>query len=317
MTVRRIYKIIPVAVIAALISLAGAFAFAPGEAYAQAVRPGLTTESTTESVTESASEPVTESSEAPVISTNTVTSAEALYINPDTSYQVFLDDGANLLTDEEEKDLAVRMNQLTDHGGAAFVSATDTGGLSAKEYARQKCYEYFGGDSGSVFLIDMQHRMIYIFSNGKIYDTVNEEKATIITDNIYKHAKNGNYYKCAASAFEQELTLLGGGRIARPMKYISNALIAIVAGLLINYFIVRAARKSTAKANAALLGAVKTRFGINDVDPELVKTTKTPIITSGGSGGFSGGGFSGGGGGGGFSGGGGGFSGGGGGGHSF
>ena len=166
------------------------------------------------------------------------------------------------------------MKQLTDHGGVAFVSTIDTGGLATKEYARQKCYEFFGSDSGSVFLIDMQNRIIYIFSNGKIYETVTNEKATIITDNIYKHAKNGDYYKCAVSAFEQELTLLGGGRIARPMKYISNALIAIVAGLLINYFIVRAARKSTAKSNAALLGAVRTRFEINNVQSRIDKDHK-------------------------------------------
>ena len=306
MTVRKIFKKVSAAVIAALMVLALTAAFVPDRASANSLN--LVTQGSGEASTQESSEQA--SSEAKE-------SADSVYINQDTSYQVFIEDKADLLTDEEEKNLAARMKELTDHGGVAFVSATDTGGLASKEYARQKCYEFFGSDSGSVFLIDMQNRIIYIFSNGKIYETVTNEKATIITDNIYKHAKNGDYYKCAVSAFEQELTLLGGGRIARPMKYISNALIAIVAGLLINYFIVRAARKSNAKSNAALLGAVRDRFEINNINPELIKTTKTPIITSGGFSGGSGGCFSGGGGG--FSGGGGGgFSGGGGGGgHSF
>ena len=298
---RKVNKKIITTVVAAFIILTGIAAFTPDRAWADSRIEFLTEESDDVS---------------PNVYSVGKESANAVYINSETSYQVFIEDEADLLSDDEEKDLAVRMNQLTDHGGVAFVSATDTGGESSKEYAKQKCYQFFGSDSGSVLLIDMQNRMIYIFSNGKIYDTITNEKATIITDNIYKHAKNGDYYKCAAVAFEQELTLLGGGRIARPMKYISNALIAIVAGLLINYFIVRAARKASVRANAAMTGAIKSKFEISDINPKLIKTTKTPIIVSGG--GSSGGGFSGGGGGGFSGGGGGGFSGGGGGGgHSF
>ena len=301
---RKIFKKVSVAVVAALVIIAVFTAFAPDR----------TPASSRDLLVQDSSETILQDS-AEQTSSQAKESLNSLYINPDTSYQVFIEDKADLLIDEDENNLAVRMKQLTDHGGVAFVSTIDTGGLATKEYARQKCYEFFGGDSGSVFLIDMQNRIIYIFSNGKIYETITNEKATIITDNIYKHAKKGDYYKCAISAFEQELTLLGGGRIARPMKYISNALIAIVAGLLINYFIVRSARKSKAKYNAALIGAVKTRFEIKNYKPELIRTTKTPIVTEssfsdGGGGGFSGGG-------GGFSGGGGGFSGGGGGGHSF
>lgn len=308
MTVQKIFKKISAAVVATFIMIAVITSF---------VSESASAESTLNLVTQGSDETLVQEITDQETTSEAKESANSLYINQDTSYQVFIEDKADLLTDEEEKNLAARMNQLTDHGGVAFVSTTDTGGLATKEYARQKCYEFFGGDSGSVFLIDMQNRIIYIFSNGKIYETVTNEKATIITDNIYKHAKKGDYYKCAVSAFEQELTLLGGGRIARPMKYISNALIAIVAGLLINYFIVRAARRSNAKSNAALLGAVRSRFEINNINPELIKTTKTPIISGGGFSGGSGGGFSGGGGG--FSGGGGGgFSGGGGGGgHSF
>ena len=84
-------------------------------------------------------------------------------------------------------------------------------------------------------------------------------------------------------------------------------------GLLIGYWVVRASRAHSVKKNAALLGAVRTRFNITDPDVKLTNTKKTKIVRTGG---ISGGGFSGGGGG--FSGGGGGgFSGGSGGGHSF
>ena len=241
--------------------------------------------------------------------------AGALYTNPDTGYQVFIDDGEGLLSDSEEALLRREMEPLTQYGGVAFVSASAPSGTSSKEYARQQCYKYFSAESGSVFLIDMGHRNIYIFNTGRIEKTITAAKSRTITDNVYTYASRGDYYNCAVRAMAQMQTLLEGGRIAEPMRFICAALVAVMIALLIGYWIVRATRVRSFKQNAALLGAVKTRFNIAEPEVKLVNSKKTRIIKSGGGfsggsgGGFSGGGFSGGGGGG--------FSGGSGGGHSF
>ena len=255
-----------------------------------------------------------ENGQNPAATSVSADSAGAMYTNPNTGYQVFISDGADLLTEGEEASLYQDMQALTEYGGAAFVSA-DVSGTSSAEYARQECYKYFSAESGTVFLIDMGNRNIYIFSTGAMEKTINAGKARTITDNVYSYAKNGDYYGCAKNVFAQEKTILEGGRIAEPMRYICAALVAVMAGLLIGYWVVRASRTHSVKPNAALLGAVRTRFNITDPEVKLTNTKKTPIVKVG-SGGFSGGGFSGGGGG--FSGGGGGgFSGGSGGGHSF
>ncbi len=236
----------------------------------------------------------------------------AMYTNPNTGYQVFIQDDADLMNEGEETSLLTDMQSLTGYGGVAFVSA-DVSGQSSADFARQECYKYFSAESGTVFLIDMGNRNIYIFSTGAMEKTISAAKARTITDNVYTYAKKGDYYSCAKNVFRQEKTILEGGRIAEPMRYICAALVAVMAGLLIGYWVVRISRTHSVKPNAALLGAVRTRFNISEPDVKLTNTKKTRIATGGG---FSGGGFSGGGGG--FSGGGGGgFSGGSGGGHSF
>ena len=237
--------------------------------------------------------------------TDSGVSSGAMYTNPDTGYQVFISDGSDLLSESEEASLYHDMMPLTEYGGVAFVSA-DVSGTNSAEYARQECYKYFAAESGSVFLIDMGNRNIYIFSTGAMEKTINAGKARTITDNVYTYAKNGDYYGCAKKVFEQEKTIMEGGRIAEPMRYICAALVAVMAGLLIGYWVVRISRTHTVKPNAALLGAVRTRFDLSEPDVKLTSTRKTRIASGGG---FSGGGFSGGGGGG--------FSGGSGGGHSF
>ncbi|MBS4899354.1 MAG: TPM domain-containing protein [Clostridiales bacterium] len=230
----------------------------------------------------------------------------AKYTNPDTNYQVFIDDSSDLLSDKEEAEIVEAMKPITKYGGAAFVTKAVSSG-STESYAKELAYKYYTGDSGTVFLIDMGHRKVYMYSTGKMSKTLTSGKALSITDNVYSYAKKGNYLKCASEAFKQAGTLLRGGRIAQPMKYISNALIAVIVSLIIMYFIVKTARGTVAKKNGAMLGAVKTRFNVDNLNVELVKTEKNvdadnivPTIVGGiggfhiGGGDFGGGDFGGG-----------------------
>ena len=215
----------------------------------------------------------------------------AKYTNPNTNYQVFIDDNSNLLTDQEEAKLLDTMKPLTAYGGIAFVSK-DVEGSSAESYAREVAYKYFSGESGTVFLIDMGNRKIYMYSTGKNSKIITSGKSLSITDNVYSYAKSGDYFKCANEAFSQAGALLRGERIAEPMKYISNALIAIIVSLIIMYFIVKSARGTVAKRNAAMLGAVKTRFNVDNLEVNFVRSQKNVDASSvapmviGGIGGF-------------------------------
>ena len=89
--------------------------------------------------------------------------------------------------------------------------------------------------------IDMKNRKIYIFSNGENYNKITDAKAETITDNIYELATDKKYYECAKEAYKQILTVLEGGKIAEPMKYISNAVLAVMVALFINFAIFKIA----------------------------------------------------------------------------
>lgn len=236
--------------------------------------------------------------------------------NEETGYKIVISDEADLLTQDEEMQLYEQMQPISQYGNVAFVSNNDRN-YDAAEYAKEWYLDNFGKTDGIVFLIDMYNRRIQIFSGQAVYRQISEVRANEITDNIYTYATAGDYYKCAAAAFEQILTILEGGRIVTPMKYASNAAFAIGIVLLINFIIIYNQRKKS-RDNLALrsadLDTDKTaRSGaVKDVKAIMTKSTRTRHVevSSGGGGGFSGGGggggFSGGGGGGGFSGGGGG-----------
>lgn len=225
--------------------------------------------------------------------------AEVIYENPDTSYKVCIEDEADLLTAEEEELLSTQMEKITAYGNAAFVSL-DSNYTSTESYAKEHYRQLFGSNSGTMFIIDMDNRNIWIHSNGSIYRTITNSYADTITDNVYTYASDQDYYGCASEAYTQIAALLAGQRIAQPMKYISNALLALIFALLINYFVVRTFSRSRKASENEILENIYTQCSIEHPQSSFIHQKKTyspPSSSDGSSGGSSGGGSSGGGGG--------------------
>ena len=243
---------------------------------------------------------------------NDIKKYEKESVNASDIEGVVLEDDADILTDEEESKLADIMAPLTEYGHIIFktISENDT---TTQTFAHNYYYDKFGNESGTMLIIDMYNRYIYICSAGNNYKVITKNKADIITDNIYTYAKNEDYYGCAAEAFTEIKALLDGGKIAEPMRYASNIVISLVIGFFLTFFFAASSMKvkrSVKSKNIEKLGKSVMVAGVNVMQTGQHKVY-SPVsddsgFSSGGGGGFSGGG--GGGGGGGFSGGGGGHS---------
>ena len=221
------------------------------------------------------------------------------FASEDTGYDIYIEDHADLLTQSEKNDLRKAMEPISTHGNVVFLSIADNPYYSAEDYAEDYGYSHFGNASYTIVLIDMDCREICIYSDGALYKTITSAYARTITDNIYRYASDDDYYKCAYTAFDQINSLLEGKWIAQPMKYISNALLAIALALLINYFIVMHVSRSVKASNAELLNGIYRKVDINNPRTEFLTQTKrySPQNNSssgarsvGGGGGFSGGG---------------------------
>ncbi|MCR5237790.1 MAG: TPM domain-containing protein [Lachnospiraceae bacterium] len=222
---------------------------------------------------------------------------EAQYFNKESGYGAYIIDEEDLLTDEEEEELLYdHMKPITEYGGVSFVT---TSSENAEKTAADFCYSLFNNDSGTTLAIDMGDRKISIMSSGAIYKTINKSYGNIITDNIYSYATEEDYLGCAEEGFDEMLVKLEGGRIAEPMRYVSNFLMAIVFALVFNFIYVWFMKGKVSVDSEALIAAaagavIGTAVGKNLVNSRKVRHTSSS--GSGGSGGGGGGGFSGGGG---------------------
>ena len=217
-----------------------------------------------------------------------------------SGYDIYILDYQDLLTDDEEEELYYAMEGLSAYGGVAFVSDSSN---DAEQTAAAYCYDLFQNDSGAVFLIDMGDRRISIMSSGTIYKRITKNYGTLITDNVYEMAKREDYLGCASEAFYEMETLMEGGRIAQPMRHITNLLMALVIGLLGNFLYVWVAKKRVVMPDPSVMAmAAGSAAAVGILSKNLVNSKKHRLSSDSHS---SGRGFSGGGGGGGFSGGGG------------
>lgn len=223
------------------------------------------------------------------------------YVNKNNNYRVIIDDKANLLSESEKNNLLEKMQPLTEYGNIGFVSVSENY-MSTASYASDYYHNTFGTASGTIFLIDMDNRNIYIFSDGSNYNVITNGVANIITDNIYKLASQEKYYDCASKAFTQIGTLLDGGKVSEPMRYIINALISIILAFFLGFiFILKSSKLKKAKANEMLKNSI-VDFKMGEmsalrVGGHRVYNPPSSSSSGGSSGGGGGGGSSGGGGG--------------------
>lgn len=213
-------------------------------------------------------------------------SGEEVYINQDTGYKVFVEDSAQLLDAGEKRELASAMEDITAYGNAIFKT-TDSSVWNTASYAGEYYREKVGTDSGILLLIDMDNRMLWIHCDGDVYRVVTESYADTITDNVYSYATGGDYYQCAVQVYGQALALLDGNRIAQPMKYISNALLAMILALLLNYGLVCFATRIGKPRRREMLGNAGNYFRYTEPQAFFVRESRTYHPRSGGSSGGS------------------------------
>ena len=229
-----------------------------------------------------------------------------LRISAASNYRLVIDDREDLLTASEENMLQIKMERIRQYGNVGFVTVSQFS--STDTYTKNLYRDLFGRESGMLFVIDMGRRNIWIFCDGAIYRIINKSYANTITDNVYRYATKGQYYDCAYNVFDQAETLLEGGRISQPMKYISNALIALVLAILGNFIFLVIQRGESIANPDTIAKAMSSGVAVGIVSKVMTKSKKSRHVESSGGGGGSSGGGGGGGGGGGSSGGGGGHS---------
>lgn len=146
-------------------------------------------------------------------------------------------DGADLLSDAEEKALTAQINDIiSKYNVDAAIATIDSCGYQSVDSYVEDYYDAnnFGiGDTrdGVLLLISMQEREYRILSNGLANAAIPSEDIAKISDNIVSDLSAGNYAGAFTTFLDECDYEINGEINGFPFPIAENGLIAVVAGL--------------------------------------------------------------------------------------
>ena len=220
-------------------------------------------------------------------------------------YQVYLEDYADLLTDEEEEALYEVMAEGTQDGNMVFMTIEDAQGYETKDYIEMiyQTSEELKGTDAVIYMIDMDNRLLWITGYGAPRKLITPDYGNLITDNVYRYAKSGDYATCAINGYRQIIQRLSGSRVSGALRGVGNLCIAVIIAEILCFVIAYATSAAKKTGDDEILDNIERMENLQN--PNVKKTGRHKIYdppkssSSGGgrSGGGGGGGFHGGGGG--------------------
>lgn len=136
-----------------------------------------------------------------------------------------IDDGADLLTEEQEAKLTVYLESLGKKLDISLVVVTvdSVGSKSPMAYADDYYDTYGFLPDGALFLVSMEYRDWWVSTTGKCEDEISSDE---IEDAVVSYLSSGSYY-AAFEAFgkscEEQMT----------PAYLTGAIVCIVIGLVV------------------------------------------------------------------------------------
>lgn len=168
---------------------------------------------------------------------------------------VIIDDEAYLGVDKDKLD--EKMQKFTTYGKAVFVSSSY--GYENASDISSVYDQYIGlGKDGMLLLIDMTSRQILIYTDGAVKNTITSNYATTIADSVYEYASKDDYDGMAVEAFSEATRLMGGEKLAQPMKIVTSILLAVALGLFISFLI--------AEFSSGAISSSHTEFSMHRVN---------------------------------------------------
>ena len=218
--------------------------------------------------------------------------------NEETGYRLVIHDEGGLLDPAETEGVLETMRPILQYANAGFLTYPPGGNRTNSATKAQEWGDrIFGYNTRfTVFIIDMTNRHLDIYASRPLSGILTAAEENTISDNVYRYASREDYAGCARETFRQIASVLQGEKLRTPMKYASNALLAVIMAVLAAFLLISGWIR---KEQAVSMPTVIKAAGAGAATVILGSTLKKVVHHESSSGGGHGGGFGGGGGGGG------------------
>lgn len=171
----------------------------------------------------------------------------------------YVTDGADLLTDSEERELYATLAAISDaYGAQVAVVTVPSLDVSIDYYVNDiydgGAYGYGSDKAGVLLLVCMNPREYRILSNGFAADAISSYDIDVISDAIVSYLSDGDYAEAFDTYASECEYYLGGYINGFPFDFGANLILALIVGVVIALIAVssmKAQLKSVRRQNQA------------------------------------------------------------------
>ena len=177
---------------------------------------------------------------------HTFADSPAAPVNEPTSYMSCIVDDADILSDEEEREIKEGMKKFSDQCHIVVASGNGLKMQTAQGYYSQYIPQ---GNSCIVLFLDINSQQLEIYCTGRAAEIINESHRTEITDNLYYYMLDQNYAGAIGECMGETYSIMTGAAVFAPMRYINNAFIALSLAAIIMFLFVHRSRDRISDAD--------------------------------------------------------------------
>ena len=197
-----------------------------------------------------------------------------------SGYRVILDDGADLLTPDEEQRVLEAMTPLSRYGDVIFwttlARSSNTSMLRLQQYVDVNISPSVDHPSAS-FFIDMSSRTFCILNRGELMRTVDSSEVNSIISQVRPYAKLGEYAECAVQAFNAIRNAHIGARSFSVIRWLCALLLSAGIGLIVSFRYIQRKSIQPIPSVRTLDFNVKKDIKSEVLSSKLEQQTKTKI----------------------------------------
>lgn len=171
--------------------------------------------------------------------TETAQDGSFQYTNPTTGHRAVIIDELGSLSAEEAIELLQAMEPITKYGDAVYKTTVSSGAFDPEKYMDIQYGVTMSGATGVLVLLDAGNNSFKVRCGGKWETMINRKQAeSIATIALNGYRENEQAVTVPQTAFNQVYARLEQARKARPVKYVCNAMLALILAMLINFVLV-------------------------------------------------------------------------------
>ena len=198
------------------------------------------------------------------------------YTNPVTGHQARIIDELGTLSAEDKAELLRAMEPITRYGDAAYKTTVSGGAFDADKYMDIQYGATMAGKTGVLVLLDAGNHSFKVRCGGKWEDMITKRQADTIAANALRtFEQGGGAVTVPGSVFEQVFNRLEQVRKARPVKYICNAMLALILAMLINFVLVDKMSRMQKTSDQEILESIAGYCRHGEVMIEYLTRTET------------------------------------------